>query len=510
MNAKYWNILMPLLLSMVLVIGMYLGIHLQKSEPTIILNDIENNQPLGNSLDEIIRYIDAKYVDTVSIDTLQNEAIQSIVEKLDPFSTFIPSNELEETNDELDGDFVGIGVDYNMLRDTMILIHIFKNGPAEKAGLKTGCKILEINNTPVAGKKINKDSLLSKIRGAEGSSLTMNVLFPNNEKKNLELVRKEIKSSSIDAAYMLNNEMCYVKIEAFTENTYTEVMDQLDKYHNSNKFKHLVIDLRNNHGGFLQQATKLLNQFFNEKDKMLVYTKGRSKNLTEYKSTGKPFYQIDKIYVLVNSESASASEIVAGALQDWDRGKIIGEKTFGKGLVQEQYELMNGAALRLTTAKYYTPSGRCIQKPYDQLYSVNSQNNSKEVFKTSSGRTVYGGGGITPDILVSEDTATIYAFYDNYYEVMKDACLDYFLKSNIKELKSIDDIENNNTATNYIKNAVLNNKNIKDKKLLQSPKMSKYLDINIKSYLADLILGKNASYQILNKQDPYILKVLEN
>ena len=177
--------------------------------------------------------------------------------------------------------------------------------------------------------------------------------------------------------------MCYVKIEAFTENTYTEVMDQLDKYHNSNKFKHLVIDLRNNHGGFLQQATKLLNQFFNEKDKMLVYTKGRSKNLTEYKSTGKPFYQIDKIYVLVNSESASASEIVAGALQDWDRGKIIGEKTFGKGLVQEQYELMNGAALRLTTAKYYTPSGRCIQKPYDQLYSETLQNNSKEVFKTS-------------------------------------------------------------------------------------------------------------------------------
>ena len=498
---------MPLLLSIVLVIGMYLGIRLQKSEPTIIMEDDDYGDIAhGNSIDEIIRYIDAKYVDTLSIDTLQNEAIQSIVNKLDPFSSFIPASELEETNDELDGDFVGIGVDYLMMRDTMVIIHVFKNGPAAKGGLRTGCKILDINNFIVAGKKISKDSLLSKIRGAEGTNINLKVLYPDNSTKNISFKREKVKSNSVESAYMLNNEICYLKISSFTESTYTDVMDELEKFHNSNKFKHLVLDLRDNHGGFLQQATKLLNQFFSEKDKMLVYTKGRTKNITEYKSTGKPFYPIDKIFVLVNRETASASEIVAGALQDWDRGTIIGEKTFGKGLVQEQYDLRNGAALRLTTAKYYTPSGRSIQKPYDLIYTEKDVKNP-EKFKTSSGRTVYGGGGITPDILICEDTTIIYPFYDHIYEPMKEACIDYYLKSSIKNAKSIDEIENNTNALSSIKLIIKSNPI--NNKLLQNPKLSTYIDCNIKAYLGELVFGRSAFYQIYNKTDPFVLKVLQ-
>lgn len=508
MNAKNWNILMPLLLSIVLVIGMYLGIRLQKSEPTIIMEDNEYGDIAhGNSIDEIIRYIDAKYVDTLSIDTLQNEAIQSIVNKLDPFSSFIPASELEETNDELDGDFVGIGVDYLMMRDTMVIIHVFKNGPAAKGGLRTGCKILEINNVIVAGKKIVKDSLLSKIRGAEGTEINLKVLFPDKSIKNISFKREKVKSNSVESAYMLNNEICYVKISSFTESTYTDVMDELEKFHNKNKFKHIALDLRDNHGGFLQQATKLLNQFFTEKDKMLVYTKGRTKNITEYKSTGKPFYPIDKIFVLVNKETASASEIVAGALQDWDRGIIIGEKTFGKGLVQEQYDLRNGAALRLTTAKYYTPSGRSIQKPYDLIYSDKEVKNPEQ-YKTSSGRTVYGGGGITPDILVSEDTTMIYPFYDHLYEPMKVACIDYYLKNNIINANSIDEIENNTKAITTIFNEIKSNPT--NSKLLTNQKLSNFLTQNIKAYLGELVFGKSTYYQIYNKIDPFVLKVMNH
>ena len=501
---------MPLLLSIVMALGIYIGVRFQKSEPTIVLGeDAKHHSGMyGNSVDEIIRYIDAKYVDTTDLELLQTGAIHSIIDQLDPFSEFISAQDLQQVNDELDGDFDGIGIEYAIINDTMVVIHVNKGGPAEQSGIKTGCKFLEIDGTPIAKKSFDRDSLFHKIRGQAGSSLTITTLFPNQEKKKVKLTRAEIQTESITAAYMLNPEILYLKLAGFTETSYNEFMQTVDEMYNKHQFKHLVLDLRDNHGGYLQQATKILNQCFKEKDKLLVYTKGRSKNRTEHKTTGKPYYPIDKVYVLVNRESASASEIVAGAIQDWDRGLIIGEKTFGKGLVQEQYDLMNGSALRLTVAKYFTPSGRCIQKPFKNDHHPGLA--KEEVFKTSSGRTVLGGGGITPDILVPSDSATEAQFYANYFEALQQVCLQSYLQTNIKKLASLEVLEQNKTILQQLTKETISLARRKNNAALPSTAVADYIEQYTCAYLADLIFGKKAFTQILNKRDQYLQKVLEN
>ncbi len=500
---------MPLLLSLALAGGIYIGVTFQRSEPTIILDDQANGQTgaHGSSVDEVIRYIDAKYVDTTNLEMLQTDAIHSIVAQLDPFSEFISSKDLQDVNDELDGDFVGIGIEYTVVKDTMVVIHVHKGGPAANAGIVTGCKFLEIDGVAIGKQTLVRDSLLHKIRGKVGSTVTLTTLFPNKEKRKLKLERREIPTESITAAYMLTKEILYLQLSGFTETSYNEFMQKVDEMYTKYKFKHLVLDLRDNHGGYLEQATKILNQCFKEKDKLLVYTKGRSKNRTEHKTTGKPYYPIDQIYVLVNRESASASEIVAGALQDWDRGVIIGEKTYGKGLVQEQYDLMNGSALRLTVAKYFTPSGRCIQKPFKNDHIKPGTN--VEAFKTSTGKVVLGGGGIAPDLPVVSDTTSYEAFYENYFEALQEVCINHYLQSNIKKSSKPENITDNKTIVLQLQKEIVQKGIAKHNTPPPSQAVIKIIENYIGAYLADLVFGKTAFAEIRNQHDPYVQKVLE-
>ncbi|MEM1322594.1 MAG: S41 family peptidase [Bacteroidota bacterium] len=385
----------------------------------------------SNRLEELIRYIEARYVDEVDREELIDKAIRNILEELDPHSNYIASDQLRDVNEQLEGNFEGIGIEFMMLDDTIMVVSPISGGPSEAVGIMAGDKIVEIEDSLVAGGHMEAREIIGMLRGKKGSKVKVGVLRAN-ENKVLPFVitRDEIPLNSVDVAYMVDEETGYIKVNRFSATTYREFMEQLERLVEDHDMKDLVIDVRQNPGGYLQEATNILSQLFRDKDKLLVYTEGRSVHRSDYESTGKPFFDIGKVSVLIDEGSASASEIVAAAVQDWDRGTIVGRRSFGKGLVQEQYGLKDGSALRLTVARYYTPSGRLIQKAYDKdnpdqydedVYQrlesgeLMNEDNIKVAdttkYYTASGRTVYGGGGITPDLFIPIDTILLNDYY---------------------------------------------------------------------------------------------------
>lgn len=419
---------LPLLFALFLAGGMWIGMQMQASAPQVIIEpdrEVAAKRISQGKIEELLRYIETRYVDDVNREEIIQEAIDNILNNLDPHSIYIPSEELESVNEDLEGNFNGIGVEFLPLEDTIVVVSALPGGPSEAVGIQAGDKIVEVEDSIVAGVKMSTRGIMRLLRGEKGSQVNIGIKRGNNpELIRFNVTRDKIPNHSVDVAYMLDDETGYIKIQRFSATTYEEFMKKLEDLVENKGMKDLVIDLRGNPGGLLQHATNILSQLFEDKNKLLVYTEGRIVNRNDYETTGRAFFNVDDIVVLINEGSASASEILAGAIQDHDRGIIVGRRSFGKGLVQEQYKLRDGSALRLTVARYYTPSGRSIQKSYADLeeykndwmdrYNSGELSSEKKVrvadstkFYTSGGRVVFGGGGITPDIFVPLDTNTL-------------------------------------------------------------------------------------------------------
>ncbi|NRA49611.1 MAG: S41 family peptidase, partial [Phaeodactylibacter sp.] len=363
-----FSIWLPLLFAIVLVTGMLLGMRMQSTMPKMVVEQEETGvEGIGQGkIEEILRYVEAKYVDDVDKEALTEEVIDDLLSKLDPHSNYISAEELMAVNEQLKGNFDGIGVEFMLLEDTIVVVTPLVGGPSESAGILSGDRIVQIADSTIAGVGMNSDDIIRMLRGEKGTDVEIGILRGNEtELRRFTVTRDEIPMNSVDVAYMLDETTGYIKVNRFSATTYEEFMKALEGLVENQDMEDLVLDLRHNPGGYLQQATNMLSQLFRDKDKLLVYTEGDAVSRSEYSSTGRNFFDVEDVVVLIDEGSASASEIVAGAIQDHDRGVIVGRRSFGKGLVQEQYKLRDGAALRLTVARYYTPSGRSIQKPYD-------------------------------------------------------------------------------------------------------------------------------------------------
>ena len=420
------NRLMPFLLAICLVAGILIG--------TFYTNHFSGNK-LGiintssNKLNALLHIIDEQYVDTVSMFNLVEEAMPQILAELDPHSSYIPAKDLEAVNSDLKGSFSGIGVQFTIQDDTIHINSVIQGGPSEKVGLLAGDRIVEVDDSSFAGKIVTNSEAMRRLKGEKGSKVKLGIYRPGEKEiLHFTVVRGDIPVKSIDAAYMINDKFGYVKVNKFGETTYPELLVALAQLSQAN-CKGMIIDLRGNTGGYMAAAIQMVNEFL-PNNKLIVYTEGRKSPRENYTSNGTGSSQTMPLIVLMDEGSASASEIFAGAIQDNDRGTIIGRRSFGKGLVQQPIEFSDGSAIRLTIARYYTPSGRCIQKPYEkgndaeyemdiitryehgEFFSADSiKQNIKEIYHTSLGRTVYGGGGIMPDIFVPQDTTGMTSYY---------------------------------------------------------------------------------------------------
>jgi carboxyl-terminal processing protease len=523
------QIWLPLLFALVLVAGMLIGMRMQSESPSVIV-ERQGELPLGShqgKIEELIRYVEAKYVDDVNRDELVEEAINEILQQLDPHSNYISADHLKEVNEQLEGSFDGIGVEFMVLDDTVMVVAPLAGGPSEAVGIQAGDKIVQVEDSIIAGVNRSTSEIVSMLRGKRGSQVRVGIVRNSEpEIRFFNITRDKIPMHSVDIAYMLEEKIGYIKVNRFSATTYEEFMKGLEQLIEEEDMEDLVIDLRHNPGGYLQQATNMLSQLFKEKDALLVYTEGRTVQRSDYETTGRPFFDVDDIVVLIDEGSASASEILAGAIQDHDRGIIVGRRSFGKGLVQEQYRLRDGSALRLTVARYYTPSGRSIQKAYDDMDAYDKdmmdRYNSGELsgtdtfslvdstaYYTDGGRVVYAGGGIMPDIFVPIDDALmndtyldlralvptfVYRYMEQNQEKMSDYDLDGFAKSFVVSDGILNDL------VDYAESQDMTI----DKKEL--PTVRTELKHILKARMAKHLFEDKGFYTIWNMRDPMVQK----
>ncbi len=412
---KKLQIGLPILFAVVMILGMTIGYRLRENIPAAKgLFDRSKR----SSMQEVIDLINSNYVDPVNTDTLVEDAVEAMLSDLDPHSVYIPAMDLNDIKEDLQGNFQGIGVEFQIIDDTVHVVSVMPGGPSEKAGLKVGDRFLKVGDSIVTN-NIDSDRIRRLLRGPGGSQVTV-TMFRDRSAFNTRITRGTIPLFSVDAAYMIDKQTGYIHLNKFSGTTYEEFMTSLEKLQGQG-MKKLIFDVRDNGGGILGEAVDIADEFLDE-EKLIVFTEGAAQPKVEYKCRRPGLFEKGALVMLVDENSASASEVVAGALQDWDRGTIVGRRTFGKGLVQEQYELSDGAALRLTVARYFTPSGRSIQKSYGEGHSAYREevlaryHNGELVhpdtlkvaqgkpYKTKGGRIVYGGGGINPDVFVPFDT----------------------------------------------------------------------------------------------------------
>ena len=417
--------LIPFLMALCVVIGILIGTFYANHFSGNRLNIINSG---SNRLNNLLHIIDDQYVDAVNLDSLVDKAIPQILSDLDPHSVYISAKDVQQATDDLKGSFSGIGVEFVIREDTIHIQGIIKDGPAERAGLLAGDKIVSVDDKPFVGKIVTNEEAMHRLKGKKGTKVKVGVVrYGHKAVKTFTITRDDIPQKSVSAAYMIDDSTGYIKIKNFGENTYPEMLVALAEL-SQEQFSNLIIDLRDNTGGYLTAATQMINEFL-PGNRLIVYTEGRKSPRQEYKSDGRGTYQTIPLVVLINESSASASEIFAGAMQDNDRATIIGRRSFGKGLVQKQIGFNDGSMIRLTVARYYTPSGRCIQKPYQagdkkgyeedlvarykhgEFFSQDSIKHTGPAYHTRNGRVVYGGGGITPDIFVPEDTLGVTSYY---------------------------------------------------------------------------------------------------
>ena len=428
MESNQRNKYIPLIIAVSVLVGILTGTFYSKRFSNE-RKEYSANFTTSNKLNGLLRIINDQYVDTVNMTQLIEDAMPQILGELDPHSSYIPAKDLQAVNDDLAGSFSGIGVQFTIQQDTIHISNVIPGGPSEKVGIMAGDRIVEIDDSAFVGKIVTNYESMKRLKGPKGSEVKLGI-FRQGEKELLHftIVRGDIPVKSIDAAYMLNDKFGYIKVNKFGETTYPEMLISLAQLHQQN-CQGIVIDLRGNTGGYMGPAIQMVNEFL-PKGRLIVYTQGRMAPRENYPSNGTGSSQEMPIIVLLDEGSASASEIFAGAIQDNDRGTIIGRRSFGKGLVQQPIEFNDGSAIRLTIARYYTPSGRCIQKPYnkgrDEEYELDiltryehgeffSQDSIKQdeshIYYTSIGRPVYGGGGIMPDIFVPQDTIGMTSYF---------------------------------------------------------------------------------------------------
>lgn len=529
MNNNSFSRFIPIVIAVSIIIGILIG--------TFYANHFSGNRlsiinTSSNKLNDLLRIVDDQYVDTVNMADLVEKAMPQILAELDPHSMYIPAQNVEATNAELKGSFSGIGVAFTIPHDTIYVSEVIKGGPSEKVGMLPGDRIISVNDTLFVGKEITSESAMHKLKGPKGSEVKLGVIRPGvKETLYFTIVRGDIPVKSVDAAYMLTDEIGYIKINKFGETTYAEMIIALAMLQQQD-CKSLVIDLRDNTGGHMGSAIQMVNEFLS-KDNLIVYTEGRKSPRQEYRSDGRGTNQKTPVVVLTNEISASASEIFSGAIQDNDRGTIIGRRSFGKGLVQQPIDFRDGSAIRLTIARYYTPSGRCIQKPYsngkDEAYEYDLQKrfdhgeffsqdsikqNESEVYRTSLGRAVYGGGGIMPDIFVPQDTTGYSSYY--FMAINNRLTVEYAFQYTDKNRETLSRYKNTESMLSYLKRQNLTDKfaqfaetrGLKRRNLMIS-KSHKLLEKALYGSVIYNMLGMEEYVKYLNESDPTVLKAIE-
>lgn len=528
MKVKRQSRFSPILLFISLIIGILIGTFLAGRFSGNRLNIINSS---SNKINDLLHIIDNQYVDTVNISNIVEDAMPKIIEELDPHSKYISAKDATTANEDLKGSFCGVGVQFTIKNDTVHVAGVIKGGPSEKVGILAGDRIISIDGEEYVGKEVTNEETMHRLKGEKGTEVKVQVLRRGqNTPISFTIQRGDIPLKSIDATYMLNDKLGYMKISKFGETTYHEMLVALAQLSEQN-FEGLVVDLRGNGGGYLAAAINMINEFLPENN-LIVYTQGRMFRREDYMSDGRGSYQSLPLIVLTDETTASAAEIFSGAIQDNDRGIIIGRRTFGKGLVQQPIEFSDGSMIHLTIARYYTPSGRCIQKPYSkggnkeyeldimsryehgEFFSEDSIRQTGEKYLTSIGRTVYGGGGIMPDYFVAEDTSDITEYYKEVFNkgLIQQFCFEYTDK-NRPELEKYDttsviekNLRTNNVLEQFIKYA---DKNGVKRRNLMIKKSQKLFEQVIYGTIIYNILEMEDYVEYINKDDQTILKAIE-
>ena len=526
------KIYLPIIFAIILCVGLFLGSRL--NVPFIRERSIFSvGTKQFNKFSDVLSYIHQEYVDTIDREQLVNASIEKMLQTLDPHSAYIPAEDLRSANEPLEGNFEGIGVEFHIQSDTIMVVSAISGGPSEYVGIRAGDRIVMVEDTLVAGIGINNADVMQKLRGPGGTKVNVKIHRRGvDELIDFTITRGKIPIYSLDASFMINDSTGYFKISRFAATTYDEFM-QASLAMKKKGMKQLILDLRGNPGGYLDAATKLTDEFLDD-NKTIVYTEGKSRPRTNYNSTSKGNFQNARVIILIDEGSASASEIIAGALQDWDRATIVGRRSFGKGLVQEQTILPDGSALRLTIARYYTPTGRSIQKPYqngfdDYNNELNQRFDHNELltpdsilfsdslkFITPGGKVVYGGGGIMPDVFVPIDTTG----RNNKFLIavlnsgnISQFAYDY-VDANRQQLKmynTLNAYKNNFHITDDIFNSFVNKSS--DTTTRHSKKdideATPYLKNQLKAFIARQIFKNEGFYPILLQVDKTYLKAVE-
>lgn len=526
MNKSIWQ---PFIYALLIVVGIIMGIWLKPNTDGSAFV-FRSKSKIG----QILRIINEAYVDTVNIDSIEEVAIEELLTQLDPHSVYIPARDLQQANEGLEGNFEGVGIEFSILDDTIMVANVLKDGPASKVGILPGDRIIKVDTTNVAGVGIKNEQVFKLLRGNAGTKVLVQLFRPDGKRKlAINISRGQIPIYSVDAALMLNNQTGYIKIERFAASTHQEFLEALEKLQ-TKQMKNLILDLRNNPGGYLSAATDIADEFLNDK-KLIVYTEGRTQRRVEYRAENPGSFEAGKLIILIDEGSASASEIVSGAVQDWDRGVILGRRSFGKGLVQEPFQLSDGSAVRLTVSRYYTPAGRCIQKDYTEgveAYEHEISNRyeygevsdetkqrikDSTVYKTDKGRKVYGGGGIMPDVFVAVDTSYINHFYAAIFEQSLLSRFTYnYMDANRKKLTSTYQNAGTFNASFLVSNDLWNSfvsyiklNSTTDFTTQEINQSEKHVRLLIKAMIARQVWRDEGYYTVLSSEDKMIRKAIE-
>jgi len=525
MMKSYKSRLTPLLMAICVIVGILVG--------TFYANHFSGNRLSiintgSNKINYLLQMIDNNYVDTVDMNDLVEQAMPQILSELDPHSSYITAADAEAANEDLKGSFSGVGVQFTMPNDTVTIMSVIKGGPSEKVGLMPGDRIIAANGKNLVG--IEQTQVMKLLKGEKGSRVKLDVVRRGRKKTlHFTVTRGDIPVQSLDASYMITPQTGYIRVKNFGDKTYEEFMVALAQL-NAEGMENLVVDLRGNRGGYMHIAIQMANEFLT-RNKLIVYTQGRKSPREDYRSNGRGSFQTLPLAVLVDEGSASASEIFAGAMQDNDRATILGRRSFGKGLVQQPMEFKDGSVIRLTIARYYTPSGRCIQKPYEkghdedyeneliaryergEYFTADSIHQDGPAFKTTGGRTVYGGGGITPDIFVPEDTTAVTSYYKEaiFSGHLRQFAFEYSdqNRQRLKHLETRNDLEQYLRKQNLTEQfATYAEKQGLRRRNLMIQRSRKLFERALLGNIIYNLMDMQAYQEFLNEADPTVLRAL--
>jgi carboxyl-terminal processing protease len=518
----------PLLFALTLIAGMFIGTNLGDKNLLQVKPSVEQN---ANKLVSLIDFIEDNYVDSINKQQLIEDAIASVLKNLDPHSYYMGSEEVALEKERMKGEFSGVGIEFLILRDSLMVVKTIAGGPSEKAGLQSGDRIVMVDGQVISGKELNGDKAQKLLKGKQGSQVRVAIVRPGEAGvKEFSIERGSIPIESVNASFMVNDSVGYIRIDRFAEKTYDEFLEATEKLE-ENGCSSLILDLRGNGGGLLNQAAEIVEEFLTE-GKTIVRTRGIHTGEDEIRSSKKGKYRDLNVVVMIDQNSASASEIVAGALQDWDRAVTVGRRSFGKGLVQHEMELADNSALRLTVARYYTPTGRCIQKPYGDsiVYENDFQKRLEKgeltsadsvrfpdslLFRTPSGRLVYGGGGIMPDVFVPLDSMYFSGLLSEiaYSGIIRNYCFTYLdaHRKDLRNYKSADDFIAKFTVTDAMLTGLIEMAETEEIKINKQvvKKISSQLKSRIKGQFARSLFDDTAMIRVSLETDPDFKRALQ-